>query len=310
MASFLDGLRNANVFGGGSNPFTPSEGNPFALLDQFMMRNPHLQDIGQQIIQPSQEQAQPPQQPMNTRFVSSEMTPYQEAQIGQKQAEMKSREGIASQGTGIKRDELGIKQGQLAINKFKSEHPGSKFMQGKDGVLRALDPITNQVTNLGITGMSDQDVIDANQENKLDLADVNNTAAMARTVQTGQNAIATKQTPSGTPFQPSQQKIDAQNKYNRFINSKEGRDLRKYVRLDADGMPEITPPSSTLGFATGPTQQQYDLIHSSIYSPVSTKTDIVPSKTIETAPTAPKGWKYVKKADGKGWTAVEDKGGK
>lgn len=59
------------------------------------------------------------------------------------------------------------REDRAAVYRYKAEHPDHKFMQGKDGILRALDPATNTVISLGKTGMSDAEMAELNQKNAI-----------------------------------------------------------------------------------------------------------------------------------------------
>lgn len=300
MASYLDKLRNSNVFG---NPFSPSRQNPFALVDQFMRRNPQLNNIGQQMlgrnegegIQPSMEQ----ERPMNVVF-KDQISPLDQAKLDQRRAELEGRQDLGKSNLGIKRDEVGIKRDQLAINDFKSKNPGMKIESQKGGNFFAINPITGETKDLGInTGTwSDEEVSNAKGQQALEqigarggedrntegvrqtgrvaLAGVNNAASMERTKQQGQNAIVTKETPSGN-LNSREEISRAQLNYNKLINANPK--YRNFVKLDANGMPQIVEPKSSswggYGGPTGPTQTEYDEINNTIFGtnkPVKSET--------------------------------------
>lgn len=283
MASFLDKLRNSNVFG---NPFDPPRQNPFELVDQFMRRNPQLNDIGQQVLDSGGNnggrQVKPLKQesPMDPIFIDNSMTPYQKAQIDIRRDELSGRQNLGQGNLGVKSRGMDIQQQRANANDFKIKNPNHVMKVGPDGHLRAINPQTNEVTDLGETGMGQQEIADMNQNNKLqqigmqgwnaeNLAGINNTASMDRTKQTGLNAVTTKETPSGTPNIPSASDDTkrAQLKYNQLINANPT--YRKFVKLDADGMPQIVEPGGKswfgLGGDTGPTKDQYDEINNAIY---------------------------------------------
>ena len=86
--------------------------------------------------------------------------------------------------------------------------------------------------------------------------------------------------------------------------------LGKFIKVNDDGSFTVTPPGDGGMFgSSGPTDEQYNQIKSRIFgNGQPTKTTLGPPAD-DKPPVAPAGWKYVKKPDGSGWTAVEVKGG-
>lgn len=321
MASYLDKLRNSNVFG---NPFSPSRQNPFALVDQFMRRNPQLNNIGQQMLddggggrnmggriqEPSQEK------PMNYRFVDQEIQPLDRAKLDLRRAELEGRQDLGKGNLGIKRDEVGIKRDQLAINDFKSKNPGMKIESQKGGNFFAINPITGETKDLGInTGTwSDEEVSNAKGQQALEqigarggedrtTEGVRQTGRVELAGVKGEEQRKTKETPGSATDYPSQEKVRQHLKAQEAKNTHP--EWRKYITL-GQGDFLINPP----GGWSGPSPEIYKAINDFIYgSSDSGKTkETTPPKVETKVPVAPKGWKYIPKKGG-GWTAVEDKGG-
>lgn len=108
------------------------------------------------------------------------------------------------------------------------------------------------------------------------------------------------------PEMPTQTRVRQFNAARQLINSRP--ELAQFIKLGTPGANDftVTPPSTSknyfTGKASGPTPQQFKEINDAIYGAVA------PShNTTNTAPPAPKGWKYVPKPGG-GWTAIPDTG--
>lgn len=253
MPNFAERLRMNSIYGG-SNPFSPQVESPFDIVDEFNRRQPQQQPVLQQI---GQQIASPDQEPQNTRMgYGGGINPYQEAQLAFKQKELESRERLAGEQLSSKeklaadkleleKQDQNIRQQRANVYDFKSKNPNSKFMQGRDGRLRAINPITNQVTDLGETGLSESELIELNQSNKLEV--VKATGDQARETegvrQRGRESLEDirnrharelkdleSEQPSKSANLPSQQKVALELKYNQLINLRP--DLREFVKRD------------------------------------------------------------------------------
>lgn len=174
-----------------------------------------------------------------------------------------------------------IKQQRANVYQFKAQNPESKIMIGKDGITRAINPLTNKVTELGQTGMSDEEIMQLNQSNALQkISATGNEQRQTENVRQqgretledmkARHAQELKQFESNlgplTADLPTQQKQDIQNKYNILINKNP--ELRDFISLDPNtGMPMITPVGTKgiFGNNKGPTQEQFDKINEMLY---------------------------------------------
>lgn len=280
-------MRAPNVFGG--NPFTPKEGNPFAMLEQFKMMNPEpppvMQQIGNQLAEP--------QQPMNTRFID-DIRPIDQARLDLARESLRSKEGIESGKLDINKQKVGISQQRADVYDFKAKNPNSKIITPGDGKVYAIDPITNEKTDLGI------DTYSESEKNQLgidrDTTKITNTGAEARKTeelrQKGRESLEEvkarhtrelEEYKSGIPSKsadlPTQQSKSFQVNYNKLINSRP--DLRKFVKLDEAGMPIINKVGQG-----GLTQIDRDYINKSIFGKPSKDVNLPVEGGAETKPVA------------------------
>ena len=192
-----------------------------------------------------------------------------------------------------------ISQQRANVYDFKTKNPGSKFEQGKDGILRAINPLTNKVTELGQTGMSDADVMALNQGNALERIDrtgqnQQDLQDLKGNQQTGQIDQKGGQNLADIAARIKGQQ-DLQNNKPSFYQGQffQNPNQPQTYQGSGAGNPDA-PPSTTTGKDTNlPNQDQ----------------TAAPAKPVDNTPKAPTGWKYVLKPDGKGYTAVKDTGG-
>lgn len=123
-------------------------------------------------------------------------------------------------------------------------------------------------------------------------------------------AVTTAGVGGGTKAElPTQTRVRQYNAARELYNTRP--DLRPFLKFGSPGTNDfqVAPPGKNFfGNPSGPTPEQYKTLQDTIYG----KSEMMPSHkqggtTQPTAPTAPKGWKYVPKPGG-GWTAVPDTG--
>jgi hypothetical protein len=218
-----------------------------------------------------------------------------------------------------------IRQQRADVYQFKATHPNWKIILPKGGNVMAINPLTGESQDTGIpTGtMTDLDKIWLQQENALER--IGATGEQARQTETtrqegrvelagvrGDEARKTRQTVpggvSGMGTSPQGIKVDQYNKARQVVNSSPI--LGKYITLSSGNEFTVKKP----GERGGPTPEQYSAITKAIYGGSQgssggkgSMSGPGPGQPMVSAPSAPKGWKYVKKPDG-GWTAVPDTG--
>lgn len=292
--AFFDRLTSVSP----NNPFMPSRmDDPMDMLDQFIKRLPREDtippmtrgNIGRigQMMQPQQPQhstgipLDAASEGMNVVYqpsISEKIGQERIADIVHPDPERKMRQMLLESNLGMKKAELGVKQQRANVYQFKAENPGAKYIQGKDGVLRAFDPVSHELLSSWDTGMSDEEVINLNQKGRMELEGKKGEEARTteETRQKGRESIEDikarhakelAEYESGLPGKgnqlATQETRKFQNNYNRFINANP--ELRGFVRLDANGMPIITPVGSTWKASNSPTQEQYDKINQAIF---------------------------------------------
>jgi hypothetical protein len=266
MPSFAERLRMQSIFGGG-NSFTPRDAGPLPLLDQMIKRLPREETPIQTIAQNLEPERQPRQ------VFTQAISPYQQALLDIRGKELESRERVAGEREETRRGQLDINRQRADIADWKAKNPGSKLSLGKDGVLRAFNPVTNEITELGKTGLSQTEIADLNQEKALERISATGEKEIAteRERQKGRETLAdinarhrkeleefkSGQPPKGAGL-PSQRKNLVELNYNILINRRP--DLAKFVtRDDVTGEIKLKPE--------GATQGQIDEINSFIFGP-------------------------------------------
>lgn len=211
------------------------------------------------------------------------------------------------------------KQGLLDIGRAKVEQAGElgerKLNQGEEKIqqtgelgTRKLDiteknndtknSIAQQGTDIkaylaSLHNLPDSEKLRLLQEGKVSIENIKDAAAMARTVQQGENAVKntkakgeesrkTKGTPSAdagvTSTLPSQQIKEQQLRANQAV--REHPEWKDWVSIDPNtGLVQITPPSSGGVFSRGPSQDQYNAIKKAIGSPRFTLGSQAPNTT-------------------------------
>lgn len=189
---------------------------------------------------------------------------------------------------GYKGRQLDIQQQRADVYSFKAQNPNMRVIIGKDGITRAIDPLTGQMQELGRTGMSDEEALRLNQqygieriekrgEIQKDIQETRGEQALAQIRERG--AVAGER-----ELLPTQQAQAAQNRYNILINKRP--ELRQFVTLDANGMPIIEPPgvSRFMGRPTGPTPEQFEEMNRIIFPEAKPTTKGTTKVETETEP--------------------------
>lgn len=211
------------------------------------------------------------------------MSAYQGGQLNLRNQEMMQRAVLA--GGKLEND-----RSKTSIADFKARNPGHKFIQGEDGKLRAVHPLTKEVTDLGITGMSQQEIADMNQSNAIQKID--RSGEMSRELEAlkqthrvinqddaqlaagglqddKQNSEADIK--RNTPILPSQERIARLSRAEEARNSNPA--WAPYIKIVPGGGFVIKSP----GRFTGPDQATYDAINTFINSAPK------PIRTVETS---------------------------
>lgn len=137
-----------------------------------------------------------------------------------------------------------IKADRAEVYRYKSMHPDHKLMQGKDGHLRAVNPQTDEVTDLGPTGMSDQEVMDLNQSNALERIGAQGENQQVLQGMRGNQALdqiaarvaGQKEVNAAKPERgelPTQTRVRQNLTAHEFVNKHP--DLAKYITFNGDG---------------------------------------------------------------------------
>lgn len=216
------------------------------------------------------------------------LTPYQSGQLSLRDREIQQR-GALAQG------KLGIDSKKAEIADYKARNPGHRLTQGKDGILRSFNPLTNQVTVLGETGMSEEEIAALDQTN--DLIKIGAGGAQDRLTegvrQKGRETLAdmtarharekqddaqqsTADIKRNTPILPSQERIA------KLTRAEEARNTHpewaSYIKIVPGGGFVIKSP----GRFTGPDQATYDAINKFIEGTPN------PIRSVETSSTTTK----------------------
>lgn len=133
-----------------------------SVFDETTGKNQYMENIGHW-----KEQIAPLQQAANLERYSNANERQLAYQAGQSKAANR-RLDITEQNNQARQD---VASKRAATYDFKAKNPNHRYMQGKDGNLLAIDPITNETINLGKTGMSQAEIAELNQKNKLEQID-------------------------------------------------------------------------------------------------------------------------------------------
>lgn len=219
-------------------------------------------------------------QPMNTVLGQPPIKPLDMAKLAQNEEKIQSTRDIAGGKLGLasskEQTDAAIRQQRADTYDYKIKNPNHVLNVGKDGVLRAFNPQTNEIEELGKTGLSQQEIADINQKNAKEIANLKatNATALEGQKQTGRLAdIAargvetrdTKQTPTpDKPLLPTQQRTQYRANAEKAIA--EHPEWKDHIQLDPQGMGfSITPPGSGFFGTSGPDEDTYHSINSYIY---------------------------------------------
>lgn len=272
--------------------------------------------------QQANEAADQPKQPTNTVF-HEDISPLEKAKLGLEKQKIDTTRDIASGKLGFQHE----KQDTDSAIRQQRADTYSRLADMRDYLasIKMPDEDKLRLTNAlnehmqELKGGQTLEQIGARGGNALDLEQTRQAGRTALEASKQAGRVALKTTPSGTPFQPTQQRAQLRMRAEQFRN--EHPDLANYIQID---------PNDPIGFQiTGPDQDILHGINSQIYgntSPNDTRlpasgapqtftNQAAPGQTptftdkpgANAAPKAPTGWKYVPKQGG-GWTAVEDTG--
>lgn len=290
MASFIDKLSLDNLY-----PTSPRhkqrKNEAYPLFDKFKQEILPLLAMGQmeQTFAPYTNPPVEPTKPMDVIFQpnigeqaremavardvhgmnlnKNALTPYQAGQLALQDRKLDQSEVIAQ-------SKAGLDAKKIAIAEFKAKNRDHQFIQGKDGRLRAVNPLTKEVTDLGETGMSESEIAALNQTNDLAKIDATGKQAVALegTRQKGRESMEEVQArhakelaqlkieaDSKTANLPSQERTATLTKAEQAKNSNP--EWSKYIKIVPGGGFTITAP----GVFTGPSAETYKAINDYIY---------------------------------------------
>lgn len=212
-------------------------------------------------------------------------------------AELRDRAQLAKE----RKDEaqMKINQQRADLYDFKARHPGWKIIPTKGGNVQAIDPVTNQVHDLGIPtgGLTKTDELNMVQEDKLEAIketgtqarqteNVRQTGRIAVTKERGIQARDTKATPSSSTTGKSE--TAANKKVREYLLARElynsNPKLRDFIHLDNSGPNSFTldfPTSNKMWGDSGPTQSQSKFMQDYIYSEIPSISLNLPPGTIK-----------------------------
>jgi hypothetical protein len=215
--------------------------------------------------------------------------------------------------TNVDTGKLGISASRAEAYRFKATHPNWIADKTKGGTLvyrNPQDPTQSYDTGIDQGTMTDEDkqelIGEQQQQNILTRGNVESDLQDKKGNQVLQQIAARtagqKDINAAKPVrseQPTQTRVRENITVHKLINQHP--EVARYVTFNGDGtftLSKNTPTDVAAKFN--------QLVYGSDTVPAKSTTN----KPTETAPTAPSGWKYVKKPDGSGWTAVKDTGGK
>jgi hypothetical protein len=205
------------------------------------------------------------------------------------------REKIAAT-AGLRQQDIGIRQQRADVYQFKAQNPNMRVLVGKDGMTRAVNPITGEIQELGQTGLSDEEAAKLNQTYQMEriegrgniqreLQETRGRQEMEQINERARSGIG-----SSRGLLPAQEAQQYQNKYNILINQRP--ELREFIELDFNGMPIVAPSRGPLTIfgremtgPRGPTEEQRREINEFIFgnsAGPSVTTPTITNPTMET----------------------------
>jgi hypothetical protein len=215
-----------------------------------------------------------------------------------------------------------IRADRADIYRYKALHPDMKFMISKGGNIFAMNPNGGEAIDTGVDSgtLSDEDKlnilgdqhiseINARGDNATNLQSMRGNQALEQIAArvAGQKDVNASKPTRELP--PTQQRVQQSMSAHELVNKHP--ELAKWVVFNGDG---------TFSVSKNAPANVASEINSTIYpskpaggtdKKSTTSTTAPAAKTTDmTPPKAPQGWKYIRKPDNSGWTAVPDKGGK
>jgi len=281
-----------------------------------MQQQPRLERIGQSMQQPQPVQKSP-------NVIINDMSPYERETINFKRDELRAKERMAGTKLNVTDENTDARTAIAAqranIYDFKAKNPGMKFMISKGGNIIAMDPITGQPHDTGVSSgtLSERDKIAIT--NTGDLAEIEARGNIQKDIQgtrgaqaleqigarvAGQkdiqgvrgeqslaqiaaraneqrNTNAAKPIKPATDMLPTQSRVLEANKARELANTRP--DLAKFLKQDDKGNYTVEPPveAGWLG-AAKPTQAQFEEINAILYPKSGAKSEVKPK--VETKP--------------------------
>jgi hypothetical protein len=253
--------------GAGSNPFVPGrlpremspdlshQIGPPPEQQEIRQRRPVYEELAEQLFQ------QKPQGQQNVVF-QDVLPEVERAKLAQRAAEMQSRERLAGEKLSsqeqLKGRELDIRQQRANVYEFKAKNPSLQITVGKDGITRAFNPVDGSMTELGKTGMSEQEAAELNQQHSMerietrgeqarDIQELRHRQILEQIAARGDESAGLAELRAllagDRDLIPTQRRADIQLRYNQMIN--EHPEWKDYVRMNPNTqMPEIRQDSS------------------------------------------------------------------
>lgn len=293
--SFVDKLRMRNIYpsaGLGPPDMDSSFNNTFDKImpylqqnrmDDFNERNNHLQPA-----------PAPPalngiasnvaQQPKNVVF--NDITPYQKGTLEFKNKELAEKTSLGRDKLGVMDqnadDKLAVSQQRANIYEFKAKNPNLKFEISKGGNFVALNPLTGEAQDTGISSGTMSDAEKLNITGKQHIAEIDERGSNANSTQKLRNEGSLAQIAARVQGEkdvnaakpthgelPTQTRVRQNNAARELANTRP--ELAKFITTNPDGSISITPPNPSAWFDgnKGPTPEQHKEINQIIFGNTS-----------------------------------------
>lgn len=272
---FLQKLRMNNIFPPNGGPL---QGTPFGMPDlnagtpdinhifNLIQQNKDLDmqrklnyDNQTHLRQPSQglsniaQSSMSPEQPQNTiwgydsqkKTPVQPITPYQRESLDIEKERLKQTGKLGEERLETTKRGQDISKQRADVYKFKAENPNMRIITPKGGNVMAIDPITGEVTDLGIDAGTLTDEERINLQGTKAMERVNAVTNRQKELQKSkgeqtQQEIATRESnirgrDKATNVTKTGQQVNAQ----QIINTRP--DLAKYIKVTSDGLVQIDP---------------------------------------------------------------------
>lgn len=227
-------------------------------------------------------------------YKSGNISPLQRETLDLKRQDLDQKRELGQQRLDItdknNQNKTGIARTRAEIYEFKAKHPDVKIQAPKGGNLTYYDPTQGKMVDTGIPsgtmteedkqhliGQQKQEEIGSRGAESANVATIRNTGELANIAARGAQARQTKEDVPNKAELPTQTRVRITNNANKLLNTNP--ELAQFIKIDPNGMVNVTGPSEGWTGHSGPTAEQYKKINDAIYGAAPSSTVTTPSST-------------------------------